>query len=236
MFVLAGLGLSDEKDLSVKSVEALKKCNEVYLENYTSLAPHLKLRKLEALLNKKVKIIGREWVETGDLVLKAKSKKIGLIIVGDPLTATTHAELLIQAKENGIRTKVFHNSNVPTAVGETGLQLYKFGKTLSVPFHKAESFLKTLSDNQKIGAHTLCLLDLDLESNKFLGVADAFKKLKLGGEDKVIVCSRLGCKDQLIKYGKACDLKKLVFTPPNCIIVPGKLHFKEEEFLGGFNA
>ena len=32
-----GLGLGDEKDITVKGLEAVRRCKEVYLENYTSI-------------------------------------------------------------------------------------------------------------------------------------------------------------------------------------------------------
>jgi diphthamide biosynthesis methyltransferase len=51
-----------------------------------------------------------------------------------------------------------------------------------------------------------------------------------------VVASRLGCKDQTIKYGKISKLKRITFRPPSCVIIPGELHFKEEEFLEAFNA
>ncbi|MBR9678788.1 MAG: diphthine synthase [Nanoarchaeota archaeon] len=233
MFYLVGLGLCGEQDLTLKSVEALKKCSEIFLENYTSLAPELNIKKLEKIVGKTVKKIGRENVEVGELITLAKTKKIGLIVIGDPLVATTHAELILECKEKNVDFEVFHNSSILTAVCETGLQAYKFGKTLSIPFHEADSFLKTLSDNQKIGAHTLCLLDLDLEKNEFLSVKQALNKLK--GTKKAVVISLAGCKNQVIKFGDVNKLKGLVFKPPCSIIVPGKLHFKEEEFLEGFN-
>jgi diphthine synthase len=34
---LIGLGLGDEKDITVKGLEIIKKCHSVYLETYTSL-------------------------------------------------------------------------------------------------------------------------------------------------------------------------------------------------------
>ena len=37
MLYIIGIGLSDEKDISVKGLEAVKKCSKVYLESYTSL-------------------------------------------------------------------------------------------------------------------------------------------------------------------------------------------------------
>jgi diphthine synthase len=33
---MIGLGLADEKDITIKGLEAVKKCDVVYLENYTS--------------------------------------------------------------------------------------------------------------------------------------------------------------------------------------------------------
>lgn len=37
MLFFIGLGLSDEKDITVKGLECVRKCDYVYLENYTSI-------------------------------------------------------------------------------------------------------------------------------------------------------------------------------------------------------
>jgi diphthine methyl ester synthase len=37
MLFIVGLGLSDEKDITVKGLEAVKSCTRVYLEAYTSI-------------------------------------------------------------------------------------------------------------------------------------------------------------------------------------------------------
>lgn len=34
---LVGLGLGDEKDITVKGLEAVRRCSKVYLEHYTSI-------------------------------------------------------------------------------------------------------------------------------------------------------------------------------------------------------
>ena len=34
---MIGIGLNDEKDISLKGLEAVKKCTKVYLERYTSI-------------------------------------------------------------------------------------------------------------------------------------------------------------------------------------------------------
>ena len=33
---MIGIGLSDEKDISLKGLEAVRKCDKIYLESYTS--------------------------------------------------------------------------------------------------------------------------------------------------------------------------------------------------------
>ena len=37
MLYFVGLGLGDEKDITVKGLEIVKKCDKIYLENYTSV-------------------------------------------------------------------------------------------------------------------------------------------------------------------------------------------------------
>ena len=43
---MIGLGLGDEKDVSVKGLEAIKGCTRVYLEQYTSILPGMETEKL----------------------------------------------------------------------------------------------------------------------------------------------------------------------------------------------
>ena len=104
MLYLIGLGLSF-KDLSVRSLDILNKCSEVYLENYTS-ASDFSLKQLDGLLKKKVIVLAREAVETDKpFLLSAKRRNVALLIYGDVLSATTHTEILLDAKQRGIETK-----------------------------------------------------------------------------------------------------------------------------------
>jgi diphthine methyl ester synthase len=171
MLYLVSLGLSF-KDMSVKSLEVLKKCSEVYLENYTS-ASDFSLKQLEKLIGKKVIVLDREHVETvKPFFNNAKTRNIALLVYGDALSATTHTEILQSAKKKKIKVEVLHGPSILTAIADTGLSLYKFGKTASIPFwldnFKPESFFDIFDDNQKIQAHTLFLLDLRPEQNSFI--------------------------------------------------------------------
>ena len=139
-----------------------------------------------------------------------------------------------------------HNASVFSAISVTGLQLYKFGKTSSIPF-PSEGFEPTtpydiLLENKKSGAHTLLLLDLHPNQDRYMTVNQAIEyllkiesKQKKGvfTEDTLVVgCARLGSDDQKIISGKARKVKQADFGKPlHCLIVPGKMHFIEEETL-----
>src|SRR3989339_271407 len=88
-------------------------------------------------------------------------------------------DLYLRAKRASIKTMVVHNASVLTAVGITGLQLYKFGKTASIPIgnENIETPYDALKQNQKNDLHTLFILDLKEDSNDSLSVNDAIRYL-----------------------------------------------------------
>jgi diphthine methyl ester synthase len=56
------------------------------------------------------------------------------LVVGDAFCATTHSDLFLRAinlgilfSYIGIEVKVIHNASIVSAVGCTGLQVYRFG-------------------------------------------------------------------------------------------------------------
>ena len=244
MLTLVGLGLWDEKDISLKGLEEVRKADTVYAELYTNIW-HGDLKILEKSVDKKITIVSRKDVEdNSDRMLKeAKTKNVCLLVPGDPLAATTHADILMQAKRENIETRIIHASSIFTAVGESGLQLYKFGKTATIPLPEKtggvapESVYDIIKNNLELGLHTLLLLDIDIENNKNLSVKEGLQILQKLDEDKVlkgkkiVVMSLLGSDKQKIKYGKIEDLAKGDFELPAVLITPGKLHFAEEGLL-----
>jgi diphthine synthase len=248
---LIGLGLGDADDITLKGLGLARKADKVYLEIYTSLL-NCSAAGLEKVLGKKLILADRELVEQKpeeSILEDAKAGNAALLVPGDPLAATTHADLLLRARKAGIPVKIVHNASILSAVGETGLQLYKFGKTASIPFAENEYMAETpydvLAENRRIGAHTLVLLDLRPDKNMFMTVNDAIDyllKLELKLNKNVftkdtpcIGCARIGAEDRVIRAGKAKDLQKADFGKPvHCLIVPGKMHFIEEEFFDRF--
>jgi len=126
-----GLGLNDEKDITLRGLEAVKKCKKLYLESYTSIL-QCPVARLERLYKKKIILADREMVEQQaetTILADAAKGNVGFLVAGDPMAATTHADLFLRAKEKGIDVKIINNASVMNAVGNTGLELYKFGRT-----------------------------------------------------------------------------------------------------------
>ncbi|MBM3309785.1 MAG: diphthine synthase [Candidatus Altiarchaeales archaeon] len=247
MLYLVGLGLFDEKDISLRGLGILKKSDRVYAEFYTNFS-HASLKKLESLAGKKIVVLTRKDIEERpeENVLKDAGRKvISLLVSGDPMVATTHIDLVLRARKKGIKVKIIHASSVYSAVAETGLQIYKFGRTTSIVYPEKNYFPESpydaIKENKKAGLHTLCLLDVKADEQRYMTVnegIDVLLQIEAKRKQKVftqetfcIGVARLGG-DSVIMAGKAKELLKTAFgKPPQILIIPGKMHFMEEEAL-----
>jgi len=231
MLNLIGIGLNDEKDITLKGLELVKESDYIYLENYTSTL-QCSIEKLEQLYGKKIILAEREFIEDGSVIIdQASNSNVSILIIGDVFSATTHISLYLQALENDIQVQIINNASVLTAIGITGLELYKFGKTTSIPFHESKTPLEVIEKNYPL--HTLCLLDLVPKEKHFMESSEALEKLFSLGfkkDTKIIICTQLGSKNPTIIYTEAENIKPLNKFP-QCIIVPGELHFMEEDML-----
>ncbi|MCK5449606.1 diphthine synthase [Candidatus Pacearchaeota archaeon] len=235
-FYLIGTGLN-ENSISANALKILKTCDKIYLENYTVNFPY-------ALKELKLKFIElkRDMVENESIIKEAKNQNIALLVYGDSLSATTHIQLILECKKQKIEYQIFHNASIMTAIAETGLQLYKFGKTASMPnweehTNKPTSFMNYIKENQSIKAHTLILTDIGLK------IVDAINQLKNSSEKekikipgKIIACSNIGTQNQKIFYETLDNLKEIEIKMPFCLIIPSEMHFLEEEALGNLKS
>lgn len=169
---IVGLGLGDEKDVTVRGLEAIRSSDKVFLESYTSVLCVGKER-LEAFYEKPIILADRHMVESEaeQIYEPAKTQNISLLVVGDPVCATTHTDIMIRAKEFGVKVELIHNASVMGAAGCCGLQLYNFGHTVSIPFFEENwrptSFYPKIQYNRQGGMHTLCLLDIKVKEPDF---------------------------------------------------------------------
>ena len=238
MLYLIGIGLGDERDITEKGLELVRNADTVYLESYTSTLAVGK-EALEKLYGCDVIICDREMAEQGmeEIVLESKKKNIAFLVIGDVFSATTHTNYLVEARKAGVEVEIVHNASILTAVGVTGLQLYNFGKVTSIPYHHTDvkGPVNVLKMNQKNGMHTLFLLDFDPSSDNYLSIKEACAYLiknKVDGKTIAVGCARLGRKDFIVKKGTVSSLQKVDFgKAPYSLVIPGKMHFAEEEAL-----
>ncbi|KAK7362575.1 hypothetical protein VNO77_04692 [Canavalia gladiata] len=267
MLYIIGLGLGDEKDITLKGLEAVKKCDKVYMEAYTSLlsfglSTH-GLSNLENLYGKSITLADREMVEekAHEILSEAHHAHVAFLVVGDPFGATTHTDLVVRAKNMGINVKIVHNASVMNAIGICGLQLYRYGEAVSIPFFthtwRPDSFYDKIQRNRKMGLHTLCLLDIrvkepTLESlcrgrktyepprymtintaiEQLLEVAQAREESAYNEDTECVGFARLGSEDQMIVAGNMRQLQFIDFGAPlHCLVITGETHPLEEEML-----
>lgn len=245
--VLIGLGLHDERSITLEALECAKGCDMLFAEQYTSLLAEGSIERLERRIGKEIQLLDRGRIEDGSFMLLAREMTIGLLIPGDPMTATTHIDLRIRAHEMDIECEVVHGTSVIVAVpGTLGLQHYKFGRIVTIPFseegYDPTSPLDLLMRNLENGLHTLALLDIQADKERYMTANEGLEWIlttagrsgyDIIGEDLLAcVVARAGSRDCIARADRISELIKMEFGPPlHTIVIPGKLHFQETEAL-----
>eukprot|EP01063_Lacrimia_lanifica_P003836 TRINITY_DN12111_c0_g1_i1.p1 TRINITY_DN12111_c0_g1~~TRINITY_DN12111_c0_g1_i1.p1 ORF type:complete len:291 (+),score=129.79 TRINITY_DN12111_c0_g1_i1:261-1133(+) len=261
---LVGLGLGDEKDITVKGLETVRQCDKVYLEAYTSILLSHQVgdaSQLSEFYGKEVIVADREAVESGDILDGAKELKVALLVVGDPFGATTHSDLVVRCKEQGIECNVIHNATIMSAIGACGLQLYRYGQAVSICFWtdswRPDSWFEKLEQNAQLGLHTLLLLDIKVKEQSIENMARGRKVYEpprfmtvqqcaeqtleileskpdsvIKPETRAVGLARVGAPDQMIVSGTIRELAEMDFGEPlHSMVICGDVHEAEEEHL-----
>jgi diphthine synthase len=242
---LVGMGISDERGISLAGLDELCSCSRVFAENYTNIQPEGTLGRLSKLCGKGITLLSRELVEgEREIISAAENAWVALVVAGDPMVATTHASLVIAAKKRGMEVEIFHASSIlPAAAGEAGLQVYKFGKTTTLAYwrenYKPMAAYDAVAENVAAGLHTLLLLDIDeklgpmkpsVAAKTLLDMEVEGRKGLFTGKTMVVLVRGIGWKGGVKKY---CAISEIddAGNGPAVLIVPGKMHFLEEEYL-----
>lgn len=250
MLTFVGAGLYDEKDITVKGLEAVRRADLVYVEFYTSNLCGTSIEKIEDFYGRKVIVLEREEVEQNPSWLsEARDKNVVFLSGGDAMVATTHIDLRLRANDMGIVTAIIHAPSISSAVsGLSGLQNYRFGKSTTIPFPYtrgdktviSEAPYRTIKMNKTNDLHTLVYLDIDREKG-FMTIRKAVSLLlEMEGRqgEGVLVNSlavgiaRAGSDSPVIHADYLDKLKDYDFGQPlHTLIVPASLHFIEAEAL-----
>ena len=164
--LLVGMGMGRLEGMTTEAIQAATQADHRRYEAYTALWPEDELARLEATVGPVQRVMRPEVEEPEELFALAKDSLVALLVVGDPLQATTHVDLQLRAREVGIECRVFHGISITSVVtGAVGLSNYKFGRqtTLTYPYGDwiATSPMEVLAANWEQNLHTLALLDLD---------------------------------------------------------------------------
>ena len=163
---LIGLGPGDLGLMSQRAINLLQDMDERYLEGYTATLPIDQESELENLVGPWKRVMRPKIENPREIIEVAKTRKVAIMVVGDPMQATTHVDLLLRAKENGVRVTIVPGISATTlAISSSGMQSYRFGRQVTLPYAYGDylptSPLRYILDNRSRNLHTLVLLDLD---------------------------------------------------------------------------
>jgi diphthine synthase len=258
-FALIGMGPGKVESMTLEAVEVAKNADVRLYEAYTALWPEEELVRLESMIGP-IERIMRPAVERPEtLFQQAKNHLVAILVVGDPMQATTHIDFQLRAEKQGIPVRVIHGISVTTLVpGSTGLSDYKFGRstTLTYPYGDwvVTSPLEVMLRNRAQGLHTLVLFDLDptgagtgdqrpmQPQDALVSIEKMIEKLVLSEMDEaqkqevsnlldsgVVLCCDLGTKDAFLKTTTVGGLRNLSGGRLNCMVFLANMSEMEQE-------
>lgn len=247
MLYFIGLGPGGFDYITLKGLKKLKEVDVIYLDSYTSIVPKQLVSDIENILDKKVIEVNRRKLENEgyEILVEAKEKEVAILVPGDPMIATTHRQLRIEAKKLGVETRVIYGVSILTAaISAVGLHVYKFGASATIPLNVNECtsnypYMIT-AENIKRGLHTLLYLEatpkdfVDIrKAIQYLLTFEEIYKKKVLTEDRILVgIARLTYEDEIIMAGNIHKILQYNFGgPPHLLIITGKLHFTELDCL-----
>ena len=247
---MVGCGLTPDL-ITLRALTVVREADYVFVDAYTSRLLGEGLNELEELIGRKIEVLSRSDLEEGltrKVLSLASVKRVALLVVGDPLVATTHIAIVVEAAKRGIDVEIVPGiSIVPTALTLSGLMIYKMGRiaTITYPVHGvlSEHPYNVLKDNDERGLHTFFLLEMDAEKGYYMTVPEAIEilyKLEEGRGEGVVSPQRLAVavgalgdrRRQRVCPGTLDELMRFdADVPHTLIVVSPKPHFMEEEAL-----
>jgi len=243
MLTFIGLGLYDERSITVEGRDALQAADRVYAEFYTSQLIGTAIDDLESVHDLEIEVRDRAGVEQHpeDMLEAAEDEDVAFLTAGDTMISTTHVDLRLRAHERGIETRVIHGVTAQTATSSlTGLQNYRFGKATTLPFpyaHGADglpaSVTETIDENRADGLHTVVYLDIKAERDEFMTATVGAELLAEEYPDLVgVVVARAGSPEPLVEAGTMTELADREFGDPlHLLVIPGECHLLEADAL-----
>ena len=247
---LIGIGPGDLDHITERARRVARGCSKRYLEGYTAILPPTEEMRLESVVGPWEKLM-RDGVESPKSMLdEARSGAVALLVVGDPMQATTHIDLEERCAEEGIGFHVIPGLTATAlAVSLSGLQSYRFGRQVTIPFSDGDylptSPFEMICRNKEAGMHTLALLDLDptgmgLEQPRPMTPSEAVDHLvrmneKVEDFDELVeewgglLLSDLGTEEERVISGSLGDLSQMTGGHIHALIIAAEFSGLEAE-------
>jgi diphthine synthase len=245
---IVGAGLSSDL-VTLRGIRILKGSDVVFMDSYTSILTN---SDLESIIGKRIIKLRRADLEERfeDVLFKPvlQGLNVALIVPGNPLDATTHVSLVVEAYRRNIAFEVVPAPGIiPNALSMSGLMVYKIGKITTLTYPKNGSLsdypYDVIKDNDLRNLHTVLLLEIDVENDVVMDIRDAvdillkLEDMRMEGvisiDRKAVAVSGLGGPNQRICFNSLDKLKTLPehSGPHTLVLTSPKLHFMEEEAL-----
>jgi len=247
---LVGAGLANVRDLTVRALEVLARVDLILVDTYTSVY-EFREGELKRLLRAlggggppRIRPCSREDLEDRFFEVCGDAEEVAVLCPGDPMVATTHSALAVEAAKRGWRVEIVHGVSILTAgPARSGLELYRFGRTATIPLRVRSVYpYDVLEENLSSDLHTLFLLEA-VSEREYVSVADAARYLlRLEEEEgrgvvspnhEVVGVIRLGFENERLVRGTVQELADWDPPgPPQALIYPSpRLREPEREFL-----
>ena len=256
MLTFVGLGLYDERSVTIEGREAIESADRAFAELYTSRLLGADVAELQAAFGTPIEVRDRDGVERDPepILAAAERENVVFLTAGDTMISTTHVDLRLRAEERGIDTRIVHGVTAETAAsGLTGLQNYRFGKAVTLPFPFAHgeddvpaSVIESIEANHDRGLHTIVYLDIKVDyhprrgeeatptgDDRFMSADRAAELLATGWRDELaVVVARAGSPDPIVRADRLSVLADESFGDPlHLLVIPGELHHIEADAL-----
>ena len=252
MLTFVGLGLYDERSITVEGRDVLGAVDRAFAEFYTSRLVGATVEELESHHDVDIEVRDRAGVERNPepILDAAEAGDVAFLTAGDTMISTTHVDLRLRAMGRGVDTRVVHGVSAQSAAsGLTGLQNYRFGKAVTLPFpydrdgragggvpdgyEVPASVVDSVEANLERGLHTLVYLDIKADRDEYMTADVAAAMLAEGWEDRLgVAVARAGSPDPVVAADRLSALADRDFGDPlHLLVLPGDLHHVEADAL-----
>ena len=256
---LIGIGPGKVSSMTLEAIDLARHADVRLYEAYTALWSEEALLELEKKIGSIRRIMRPAIEQPEDLLEMAKNQLVAVLIVGDPMQATTHIDLQLRAENAGVSVHIVHGISITTLVpGVTGVSNYKFGRSTTLTYSYGEwiatSPLEVMLQNYSQKLHTLVLFDLDPSgagtgdqrpmqapdaADSIAKMVAKYNEMELTEEQRemvaeieqfeVVLCSDLGTDDQRLQTTSIGNLSTKSSGRLNCMVLLANLSEIERE-------